>query len=649
MFELKERDYLGRICKLKTNHGTIETPALLPVINPKNLIITPKEMKKIGYEGIITNAYILYKDGDLKDRALKYGIHNTLDFDGIIVSDSGTFQIYSYGGEIQQEEIINFQKKIGVDIGTMLDIITSPDESYETANSEVKENLDRAKKACESKGNMPIICTVQGSVYPELRKFSADEISKLSCDVQAIGGVVRLMESYRFKELIEVIISSKLHLNHGKPVHLFGAGHPMLFPIAVLLGCDLFDSSSYAKYAMDNRFLFRDCTRHIEEMEYSPCSCNVCSKHKIKEILEMPDKERTKKIAEHNLYESLAEIRNVKEAIHAGRLWELAEQRAYSNPYLLEGFRVLRKYVSQLERFASISKKSAFLYTGIETNYRPEVYRYNSRLLSNYIQPEHEVIVCLPDGKKQYSKHYEEIIKRVREICDAHFVVTSFFGPVPIELDEVYPILQSIIPDTLEKETEERIVKAMENFSHTLVYPFSIVWDEGALDILKSIATKNDKPWDIDLMRVKATMDLQFGKGASEILDEGNIKIIKSKKTGKIRNVFLAEKHILSMRAHDGFFTLKIEGARLLHKKFKKPNLRVIVSNEVSMFIREGKNVFSKFIIDADEKIRPMDEVLITNEEDELLGVGRTLMNREELLSFKKGIGVKVREGTKKQ
>ncbi|MBU2565317.1 MAG: tRNA-guanine(15) transglycosylase, partial [Candidatus Thermoplasmatota archaeon] len=60
-------------------------------------------------------------------------------------------------------------------------------------------------------------------------------------------------------------------------------------------------------------------------------------------------------------------------------------------------------------------------------------------------------------------------------------------------------------------------------------------------------------------------------------------------------------------------------------------------------FIREGKNVFSKFVVECDTEIRPKDEVLIVDKKDALIGIGRAIMNRDEMLSFKKGIGVKVR------
>jgi len=137
---------------------------------------------------------------------------------------------------------------------------------------------------------------------------------------------------------------------------------------------------------------------------------------------------------------------------------------------------------------------------------------------------------------------------------------------------------------------------------------------------------------------------MQFGKDADMALLKGKIELIKSKSTGKIRNIYSDKEHVLSMRASDGLFTLKIAGARRLHRFFNYPQLRVIVRNECREFILDGKNVFSKFVVECDPGLRPLDECLIVDENDRLLAVGRCLLNRLEMLSFNYGVAVKTRE-----
>lgn len=652
MLELKYRDAMGRICIYQTLHGKIETPTLMPVINPNKIIISPKEMSKLfGTQIIITNSYIINRTQKLRDEALKKGLHKLLNFDGVIMTDSGAFQSYVYNDiNISPLEIVRFQREIGSDIGTTLDILSLPDSSYKKAKEDIEITIKRAKDSIELKGEMALACTVQGSVYPELREYCAKEISKLEFDFHPIGGVVPLMESYRFKELAEIIIASKKKLLLNRPVHLFGCGHPMIFPLAVALGCDFFDSASYAKYAKDNRMLFSNGTKHLENIVENPCCCKICNEYSISELKEMEQNERTRKIAEHNLYVSFSEIRKIKQAIYEGRLWELVEQRCRAHPNLLPVLSVLKKHKKYFEIFEQISKKSAFLYVGKESLNRPLIYRYKKRIRERYKMPTNEITITFNESEKPYSRHYNETIEKITNVMDSHFVVNSVFGAVPIELDEIYPIAQSIVPklEDLEIEVLEEMRKSMENYSHKLKSRMGLIWEgEETFNFINGMG-RNVNKFDLDFYRVKAVIDYQFCKGASQVLLNEDIEIIKSKKTGKIRNIKRNGIHILSMRAHDGFFTLKVEGAKLLHKHFKPPKLRVVVKDDSVEFNREGKNVFAKFVIDCDEELRPGDEVLIVDKNDDLIAVGKALLNREEMLAFDRGIAVKVREGIKK-
>ncbi|HDM66806.1 MAG TPA: tRNA guanosine(15) transglycosylase TgtA, partial [Thermoplasmatales archaeon] len=272
-FELKERDCLGRICYLYTPHGKVTTPALLPVINPSKMPIEPREMKEsFGIEMIITNAYIIWRKEELREKAVNEGLHNLLDFNGAIMTDSGTFQSYIYGDiQVDPLDIVSFQREIGSDIGTILDIFGSPDQSKLDAKRGVEETILRAKKSIPLKGDMLLACPIQGSIYLDLRRYCAKRMSKLEADIYPIGGVVPLMENQRYLDLIRIIIASKKELPPGKPIHLFGAGHPLIFPLAAALGCDLFDSASYVKYALENRYMVPWGTLQLENIEELPC------------------------------------------------------------------------------------------------------------------------------------------------------------------------------------------------------------------------------------------------------------------------------------------------------------------------------------------------------------------------------------------
>ena len=338
MFELKERDGLARMCELTTKHGRVTTPALLPVVNPNQLTISPKDMKEaLGVEILITNAYIIWNDQKLRERVQGSTVHELLGFDGPIMTDSGTFQNHVYGDvQVDHREIVQFQRDIGSDIGTILDVFSEPEFTESEASHAVDVTLERARDSIEHKGDMLLAGPVQGGVYPHLRGGCAERLSKMNLDLHPIGGVVPLLQDYRFAEVVDIVMASKMHLNPSRPVHLFGAGHPMVFPLAVLMGCDMFDSSSYAKYAREGRLMYPEGTRFLNDLHDLACSCAACSRTTADELREMERNDRTRIIAEHNLRVSLRELKKVKNAIHEGSIWEMVEMRARAHPALLE-------------------------------------------------------------------------------------------------------------------------------------------------------------------------------------------------------------------------------------------------------------------------------------------------------------------------
>lgn len=151
----------------------------------------------------------------------------------------------------------------------------------------------------------------------------------------------------------------------------------------------------------------------------------------------------------------------------------------------------------------------------------------------------------------------------------------------------------------------------------------------------------------VDNLRiVRVIADYQFGSGAGKALFPESCEFLLSK-NGKIRQVLDKGKRIATLKADTGLLTLSIEGARRLHSFFTFPKLRVVVLNEVSEFIAEGKSVFAKHVVAVDEKIRANDEVLVVNEKDELLATGKALLSASEILALKKGVAVKVRQGVR--
>ncbi|WP_457590867.1 tRNA guanosine(15) transglycosylase TgtA [Geoglobus sp.] len=448
-FEIVAKDAMGRIGKLQTPHGTVETPALLPVINPNIDFIPPPEFKKYGAEMLITNSYIIYRSRKLREVALEKGLHGLLGVDMPVMTDSGSFQLMVYGDvEISNQEIVRFQNEIGSDIVTPLDIPTPPDADYETARRDLEETLRREREAesiHESFGHDNLLSVpIQGSTHFDLRKRSAEEANRINGDVFAIGAVVPLLDSYRFAEVARIVLTAKSVLTPTRPVHLFGAGHPMIFALYAAMGVDLFDSAAYALFAKDDRYLTPHGTLKLEELQYFPCSCPVCLAHTPEELRRMDKGERARLIAEHNLYASFEEIRRVKQAIKNNELFELVENRIRAHPYLVQAWREIRDFMDVLERHDP-SMKRVFFYLGRESLYRPAVRRHQERVLNVSVDKE-EIVISSDPGVK------------------ADFYLRPAFGVVPAELMESYPAGHAEMYDEVEDEAYVIAVEGLRKF-----------------------------------------------------------------------------------------------------------------------------------------------------------------------------------------
>ena len=473
-FELRAYDAGGRLGELTVPRAdiTVETPALLPVINPHHETIDPGRLDEFGAEMLITNSYVIYGSDEVRDPALEDGLHELLDFDGAIMTDSGSFQLAEYGEiDVTNTEILQFQREIGSDIGTPVDIPTPPDTDREQVEREMETTQNRLETAADfDAGEMLVNAPVQGATDPDLREQAARDAYATGLDVFPVGAVVPLMNDYRYAEMVEAVAGAKRGLGEDAPVHLFGAGHPMMFALAVAAGCDLFDSAAYALYARDGRYLTVRGTEHLEEMAYFPCECPVCSAHTPAELREMDDDERTRLLAEHNLHVSFGELRRIKEAIRQGNLLELVETRARAHPTMLDGYRALLEHADQLER-TDPAAKDAFFYVSGESADRPEVRRHHDRL-ARLSPPDELVLASDPDAHAGADA--------------AVWALEPPFGPVPRGLEQTYP-LTAELPDRLDDRAYRAAARGVTRLAETSDAEITLHqdgWPASALELL---------------------------------------------------------------------------------------------------------------------------------------------------------------------
>lgn len=440
-FEVRAWDGAGRVGDLEVPRAgaSVETPVLLPVVNPNRLTLAPDRLAELGAKILITNAYIIHTTEGLRERALDEGVHDLIGFDGPIMTDSGSFQLAEYGDiDVTTEEIVQFQHAIGSDIGTPVDVPTPPDADRETAETDLAATADAlADAAAVDTGEMLLNAPVQGSTYPDLRERAGRDAAETGFDVFPIGGVVPLLNNYRYAEAIIAIRGAKRGLGLDCPVHLFGAGHPMTFALAAAAGCDLFDSAAYALYARDGRYLTVAGTEHLTDLQEFPCHCRVCTEFAPSELQAADEDRRERSLAEHNLHVSFAELRRVREAIRQGRLFELVERRARGHPALLDGYRTLLEDADWLER-TDPAAKATFFHVSHESAARPEVRRHQRRLQRLPVPG----TLLLTEGGKPSNHDYDAVWK-----------VKPPFGPIPEGLVETYP-LTAEVPERTDEAAE---------------------------------------------------------------------------------------------------------------------------------------------------------------------------------------------------
>jgi 7-cyano-7-deazaguanine tRNA-ribosyltransferase len=448
-FEIRFTDLAARIGRLETAHGVLETPAFIPVVHPVRQAISSEFLKDLGFNGVITNAYIALRH--YGDEARKRGIHNIIKYDGIIMTDSGGYQVLEYGSiGIDPAIIAQFQKDIKSDICVPLDKPTGRGLKYETAKEYVDQTLKNAKETLEivsagkrdnnttNKADPIWVGPIQGSEHSDLVKYSADTLDQMGFRLLALGSPVELMEAYEFATLSYMIATTKRSIP-SKPLHLFGAGHPLTIPLVVALGCDMFDSASYMLYARFNRYMHKNGISRLEDLSYLICPCQICSTYTIKELVEMEKDKRTIEIAKHNLYVLKSEISSVKQAIIDGKLWEYIMQKAHCHPKLMEATQLFKNFEFLESGTPLFKEKAVFLYDPID-QYRPEALRFR-RMTSNFrkLKNKKMLILCVESNTHPFysTSDFLGIVKKypAAQIC----TYNPFLGIIPVEICDIFP------------------------------------------------------------------------------------------------------------------------------------------------------------------------------------------------------------------
>jgi len=442
LFEISKTDLAGRIGTLYTNHGKIETPAYVPVIHPVKQTIPSKKIQEIGFDLVITNAYIT--KNNYGDEAIKKGIHQIIDFDRGIMTDSGGYQVLEYGDvKVLPPEMADFEKGIMTDFAIPLDKPTGFGMPIKKAEEYVNHTLKVSKQTLEdSKDNGQIwIGPIQGGEHFDLVAKSTKGLVDMGFQMLALGSPVEFMESYEYRLLAQMIVAAKKQMPHSIPLHLFGAGHPLTIPFAIALGCDTFDSASYMLYAKQLRYITDDGTRYLADISVFPCNCEICTKYTPDEFRQLEETEKINQLAIHNLYSIKLEVDKVKQAIHEGRLWEYVIKKARAHPKLFEMIEVMTENSEFLGLSTPKFKEKAIFLFSEEDQFRPEVQSYHSIVRKFKSKKKKLVITKESSTKPGYLSH--QYIGLKKKFKDFDLIQVCQYNPqlglIPIEISDIFP------------------------------------------------------------------------------------------------------------------------------------------------------------------------------------------------------------------
>lgn len=691
LFEITNRDGAARIGRLHTKHGAITTPMLLPVINPNLRTIEPREMwEKYGIEALITNSYVIWKHEDLRTTALSDGIHSLIDFPGAVVTDSGTFQSYVYGDvEVGPEEIVTFQRDMGVDIGTMLDVFGRPDMTREQLENSVQETAERAEPSLSVAGSeMLLNGPIQGGTHADLRADSSLLMGSAESEgrgfaVHPIGGIVPLMEQQRYQELFEILLASKSNLPPDRPVHFFGCGHPMLFPMAIALGVDLFDSAAYAIFARDDRLLTPDGTVKLGDIQEWPFNSHALFGTTPQGVREMDRDERSVILAKHNLEVTQSELARCREAIRNGTIWELAEKRSHASPYLREAFLWLQEQLddpddgpigdSVLRMIASTNPlRGGGEGLGDEIEYRPHILHIQALLATRWrvpgswwdstTGPPERVLLIEGAAPPWRTSALASVIEHLVEEPRTVVMISTPIGPIPFSIEDVSPWCHLTGPDGIWDPIfdDEEVLEALEEYGLSEVPLIRAIPIEGEEEEAKAPEVRD---W-LDRCSVVDKLALLCAINPSESCKMTDGMTSRKSRTDRLVNVNSGGRHILSPRLTDGGISLTTHGASIANGLNASPVPdfgsseedsdfpgipRVCIIDDAVPFVGKGRNVMHGYISGADSHLIPGQPCIVVDSTGALVAHGTPITTHLEMSYLRKGVAVKVREGAMKQ
>ena len=251
----------ARLGKLHTPHGTFDTPMFMPVGTQATVkTLAPEELYAMGSQVILSNTYHLFLRPGHELVKKAGGLHNFMRYDRGMLTDSGGFQVFSLGAMRKiKEEGVTFrshidgskkflspeiatevQEALGADIAMAFDECIPYPADFDYAKESTLRTTRWAKRCLDihTREDQSMFGIVQGGMYPELRKMSADQLTEMDFAGYGIGG---LSVGEPKPLMYDILNQTTEHMPKNKARYLMGVGTPDCIVEAVNLGVDMFD------------------------------------------------------------------------------------------------------------------------------------------------------------------------------------------------------------------------------------------------------------------------------------------------------------------------------------------------------------------------------------------------------------------------
>ncbi len=348
----------ARLGKLHTPHGTVDTPIFMPVGTLATVkTMSPEELHEIGAGIILSNTYHLWlRPGhDIIEEA--GGLHQFMNWDNPILTDSGGFQVFSLSDlrEIEEEGVhfrnhlngdklfLSPEQSVKIQTALGADIMMAFDECppYPATHEYMKDSVERTSRwaerclhAHENVQQQALFGIVQGGEFEDLRKQSAEDLTSLDFPGYAIGGLSVGEPKPIMNRIVEYTTP---FLPTNKPRYLMGVGSPDSLIDGVIGGIDMFDCVLPTRIARNGTCMTSNGRLTVRNAKYARdfrpldenCQCHVCktySRAYIRHLVRTNETFGFRLTTYHNLHFLLELMKQVRNAIKNDNLLDFKEE-----------------------------------------------------------------------------------------------------------------------------------------------------------------------------------------------------------------------------------------------------------------------------------------------------------------------------------